>query len=97
MLCGSLLRHVVRSYVEGWALYCEALGEEMEAYKGPEELFGRLSMVTMLSGSLSSNLQQTHSFSQDMMRAVRLAIDTGATLLHSWHHRVFQTLLYHTR
>lgn len=58
------------AYVEGWGLYCEALGEEMELYSNSYELLGRYNMEILRAARLVVDTG-LHAFGWSQEKAVK--------------------------
>lgn len=63
------------SFAEGWALYCESLGNEMGLFEDPLQKFGNRN--------------------DEMLRAVRLVVDTGIHAFGWSHQRVVEYMKDH--
>jgi uncharacterized protein (DUF885 family) len=82
-------RQLYAAYLEGWALYCEALGEEMGMYcsapsssdskeGGSSDGQGAAARACSSTGNRASDPMQIFGrLSMEMMRAVRLVVDTA--------------------
>jgi uncharacterized protein (DUF885 family) len=84
-------RQLYAAYLEGWALYCEALGEEMGLYTTPLELFGKLSMEIAIwkmrhaaeekLGSEGFNLKDFHDV---VLNSGPLPLDALERMVEEW-------------
>ena len=81
------------AYVEGWGLYSERLGFDINAYDDPLDRFGHLSEEIFRACRLGESLKNTFNMSNNILSTV---VDTGMHAFGWTQEEAVQFMLEHT-